>query len=74
MLHAVDVAGPALKGKEYGIPDDCMALKTYLDEARRMPCFMETVARDEVTIDGYRSLLTRRRNFRQRPWFKDMLE
>jgi glutathione S-transferase len=74
MLNAVEVAGPALKGKDYGIPDDCISLKEYLKAARRMPCFMEAVPNDAVIVDGYRSLVTKRCDERSRPWFRDMLE
>lgn len=75
MLHAVDIAGPALKGKAYGIPEDCTALKTYLKAARAVPCFAETSPRDAVTVDGYRSLVDKEKKARTaRPWMQDMLE
>jgi glutathione dehydrogenase/transferase len=75
MLHAVDVAGIALKGKSYGIPDDCGAVKTYLAAAREQPCFIATAPSREATIEGYGHLVDREKEFvTTRPWLQDLLE
>jgi glutathione S-transferase len=74
LLHALDVAGPALK-EGCGIPDGCDALKEYLAASRSIPSFAKCVPRNEVTIDGYRALLgTKTRAAPCRPWMSDMLE
>lgn len=51
MLHNIEVAGRKMKG--WQIPDECGALKKYLEQARKVPSFAETVGRDDVIVEGY---------------------
>ncbi|CAN8076613.1 unnamed protein product, partial [Agarophyton chilense] len=54
MLHNVEVAGR--KVKKWSMPEQCTALKRYLEEARKVPSFSSTVALDETIVDGYGGL------------------
>lgn len=75
MLHLVDVCGPALKGEEYGIPSDCLALKRYLDYARAMPSFAKSAPPELVAIEGFKKLIQKgSKDSRAQPWLGDMLE
>lgn len=55
MLHNVEVAGRGVK--QWGIPQDYKALWKYLEAVRQMPSFNETVAKDEVIVEGYGRLV-----------------
>jgi glutathione S-transferase len=70
MLHRLAVAGPALLGPDYGIPDDCGALKTYLNAAMERESFIKTAPADDVVVAGFRTL----RNEGTMMWLADILE
>ncbi|KAI0558277.1 Glutathione S-transferase [Gracilaria domingensis] len=57
MLHNVEVAGR--KVKKWSFPKECRALRKYLEEARKVPSFATTVAKDETIVDGYGGLKRR---------------
>lgn len=57
MLHNVDVAGRMVKN--WKMPKECTALRKYLEEARKVPSFVKTVAKDETIAEGYGTLKER---------------
>lgn len=74
LLHAVDIGGPAVCGKECGIPDDCVTLRRYLNDAKKHPSFIATCPSDEEIIDGWMRHASGRRILAQSVWLRDMLE
>jgi glutathione S-transferase len=70
MLHRLAIAGPAVMGPAYGIPDDCSALKHYLDAAMERKSFAKTLPSDEVVVEGYGALRNEGKMF----WLSDLLE
>lgn len=71
MLDRVDIAGTALGGPDFGIPEDCKALRRYLREARRKTSFRRTSPAADVTIRGYSKLTYGPERI---AWLSDMLE
>lgn len=51
MLNNVEVAGKAVMN--WTLPEDCEALRTYLNAARQMESFQKTVPTEEAIVDGY---------------------
>lgn len=50
-LHNIVVAGEKLKG--WSLPEDCLALRKYLEGARNSASFSDTVAKNDIIIRGY---------------------
>jgi glutathione S-transferase len=81
MLNLVDVAGTALLGADVCIPEDCVALRRYIVEARKIPSFAKTVAPNEVIVRGFRKLREHKSNATEvgvvdsgTGWLSDALE
>lgn len=51
MLHNVVVAGQALKNWE--LPEDCKAIRKYVEDARKVPSFAKTVGENKAIVAGY---------------------
>lgn len=54
LLHFVDVAGR--HGMQWHIPDDCQALKVYLQQARSQASFTYPGSGDEAVMKRFRAL------------------
>lgn len=70
MLNNVEVAGRSLK--QWEIPEGCVALKRYLEAARKVSSFVKTVGDEKAIVAGYGSVAG---TVGERSWrLADMLE
>jgi hypothetical protein len=83
MLNLVEIAGNAILGVGNGIPSECVALRRYLEEARKMPSFAKSVAPAGVIVGGFRRLQDKKHKDNAREigveydgagWLSDALE